>query len=56
MMSAYLISNKIYLVHTRNVAQPEMPRTLPIGSATFTPDEAVLLAHQILDAAKKAKT
>ena len=53
MISAYRISDHVYLVNTRDVADPELPRTLPIGSPRLTLDEARRLADQIIAAAAK---
>ncbi len=50
-MSAYRIGSKVYLIHTENPADPVAPRTLPIGSPSFTLPEARRLAAQIIEAA-----
>lgn len=56
MISAYRISDHVYLVSTRDVADPELPRTLPIGSPRLTLEEARRLCDQIIAAvAKPAK-
>lgn len=53
MISAYRISDHVYLVSTNTVADPELPRTLPIGSPRLTLDEARALADQIVAATAK---
>ena len=40
MISPYAISGKVWLVRTDEVAQVEIPTTLPLGSIVLSPDEA----------------
>jgi hypothetical protein len=49
-LSAYAIGDKVWLVHTDSVAEPGVPNTLPIGSIILTPDEAVALKEQLVEA------
>jgi hypothetical protein len=57
MISAYRIGDHIYLVGTDEVADPNPPALLPIGSTQLTLEQALLLAAQITSAsAWPAKT
>jgi len=52
-LSAYRLGSKIWIVATERLADPTVPRTLPVGSVVLTVPEARLLAQQIIDAAAK---
>ncbi len=54
MISAYAIGSKVYVLSTAKAADPEMPRTLPIGSPALTAREALACAAQMKDAAEQA--
>lgn len=56
MISAYAISGKVWLVATREVAQADVPATLPIGSVVLTPAEAVALYKQLTEATIQVTT
>lgn len=53
-LSAYAIGNKVWLVRTDEVAQKDVPETLPMGSFVIEPGPAVDLYLQLGMAIEKA--
>jgi hypothetical protein len=55
LISAYPIGSKVWLVHTPKVADPDVPRTLPIGSIVLTVEQAKDVRHQLIAAIQDAQ-
>ena len=53
-LSAYAIGGKVWIVRTDELAQSEVPKTLPIGSVILTPQEAQRLSEQLTKAGASA--
>lgn len=53
-LSAYPIRNKVWLVRTDEVAEKDVPATLPLGSVILEPGEAIDLYLQLGMAIEKA--
>ena len=54
-LSAYNIGRHVWIVATEEVAQREVPATLPIGSVVLNAEEASKLGAQVLAAALMAE-
>lgn len=54
-LSAYLIGDKVWIVNTDKTADPETPKTLPIGSVVLESGEALDFASQIIEAVTKVR-
>lgn len=53
-VSAFAIGGRVWLVGTREVAEDQIPETLPLGSIVLDPRDAIRLGAQIHDAGMRA--